>query len=388
LHSEWLVHSERLAHTDNAGWIWGSRTWRSLIWRRWPRIRPGQIVGAAFDMVLPPGCLLCATPVDADGLLCGTCFGKLSMVGEPCCGCCGAPFEVAAQAVEGNLCQRCVDVAPPFERARAALNYDAASRRLVLPFKHGDRTEIAVLLARLMARAGGRLLRDADLLVPVPLHRLRLFKRRYNQSALLATQLGRLSGRDVLLDALSRGRATRSLDGRSAAERRDEVAGAFAITPGKAALIEGRAILLVDDVMTSGATVSACAEVLLAGGASSVDVLAAVRVPDPRVDVVPRRRRRRRFTHVARVASSYGQTSPGQSTFDDAGAASRTDDAGAASRADDAGAASRADDAEAAPRADQAAMAGGAGDEAAGALDLRAAQLPPRWRRRWRAAAA
>jgi ComF family protein len=297
------VHQEWLAHTDNRRWTW---------------IGPGQIVRAAFDLVLPPSCLLCANPVDADGLLCGPCFGALSMIGEPCCGCCGAPFEVAAQAIEGNLCQRCVDVAPPFERARAALNYDAASRRLVLPFKHGDRTEIAVLLARLMARAGGRLLPDADLLVPVPLHRLRLFRRRYNQAALLATQLGRLSGRDVLLNALSRGRPTRSLDGRSAAERREEVAGAFAITPGKAALIEGRRILLVDDVMTSGATVSACAEVLLAGGAFSVDVLAAVRVPDPRVVTVHRRRRRRRFSHAAHAASSHGQSSRGQSTFDDA----------------------------------------------------------------------
>jgi ComF family protein len=295
------LHSESPAHTDNRLWTW---------------ISPVRIVRAAFDLLLPPSCLLCGSPVDADGLLCGECFGKLSMIGEPCCGCCGAPFELTVQAVEGNLCQRCVDVAPPFERARAALNYDAVSRRLVLPFKHGDRTEMAGLLARLMAHAGERLLRDADLLVPVPLHRWRLFKRKYNQAALLATRLGRLSGRDVLLNALSRGRPTRSLDGRSAAERREEVAGAFSLTPGKAALIEGRAILLVDDVMTSGATVSACAEVLLAGGAASVDVLAAVRVPDPRKVVVRRRRRRRRSTQAGRVAAS----AHGQSTFDEAGA--------------------------------------------------------------------
>src|SRR5580658_2106508 len=182
------------------------------------RIAITRIVTAALDLVLPPTCVLCSEPVDAPGLLCGSCFGELSTIGEPCCGCCGVPFELAWHAAEGDLCQRCVDVPPPYHRARAALNYDKASRRLVLPFKHGDRTEFATILARLMARAGAKLLLEADILVPVPLHRHRLFVRRYNQAALLAQALGRMalgrmalgrgSGRRVVLDALARRRVT------------------------------------------------------------------------------------------------------------------------------------------------------------------------------------
>jgi len=253
----------------------------------------GWIATAALDLLLPPTCVLCSEPVDAPGLLCGACFSELSTIGEPCCGCCGAPFELAWHAAEGDLCQRCVDVPPPFHRARAALNYDKGSRRLVLPFKHGDRTEFAVILARLMARAGAKLLLEADILVPVPLHRHRLFVRRYNQSALLAQAVGRISGRRVVLDALSRRRATESLGAKSVAERREEVAGAFSVRPRRVNEIEGRRILLIDDVMTSGATAAACTESLLEAGAAAVDVLVAVRVPDPRLRGTRRRRRYR-----------------------------------------------------------------------------------------------
>jgi len=254
----------------------------------------GRVAGAALDLLLPPTCITCSAPVDAPGLLCGACFGGLSVVGEPCCGCCGTPFELAWHAAEGDLCQRCLDVPPPFHRARAALNYDAASRRLVLPFKHGDRIEFAAILARLMARAGARLLRETDVIVPVPLHRRRLFVRRYNQAALLAQALGRMTGRKVLLDGLTRRLATEALGGKSAAERREEVAGVFAVRRRLVSGIEGRRVLLVDDVMTSGATAVACTESLLEAGAASVDVLVAVRVPDPRLDVIARRRKWRR----------------------------------------------------------------------------------------------
>jgi ComF family protein len=164
------------------------------------------------------------------------------------------------------------------------LRYDAQGRRLILPFKHADRTEIASVLAPHMVRAGRALLHDADLLVPVPLHRARLFHRRYNQAALLAKAVGRLAGRPCLPDALLRSRATASLGEKSAAERAVEVAGAFAVRPSRVASLAGRRILLVDDVMTSGATANACAAVLLAAGAGSVDVLVAARVPDPRLN--------------------------------------------------------------------------------------------------------
>jgi ComF family protein len=256
--------------------------------------RPLRIAAAAFDLLLPPTCVLCSTPVDKPGLLCGACFGALNTVGEPCCQCCGSPFELAWHAAEGGFCQRCLDAPPPFERARAALTYDKASRRLILPFKHGDRIEFAAILATLMARAGAILLREADFLVPIPLHRRRLFVRRYNQAALLAQALGRMTGRAALVDALIRLHATHNLDGRSAADRRDEVAGAFAVRARRAGQVEGRRILLIDDVLTSGATTSACAETLLTAGAASVDVLVAARVPDPRLNPARRRFHRRR----------------------------------------------------------------------------------------------
>ena len=245
---------------------------------------PRRLARTVLDILLPPACVTCGDTVDTPSLQCGACFGALSAPGEPCCVCCGVPFELPSQAIEGGWCQRCLDTPPPFQRARAALNYDKASRRLVLPFKHGDRTEYAALLARKMAQAGRVLLTDADVLVPVPLHRRRLFVRRYNQAALLADALGRLSGRTAILDALIRARTTESLGGKSASERRDEVAGAISLRPGREAAIAGRRVLVIDDVMTSGATAGACAEALLAAGARDVDVLVAVRVPDPRLE--------------------------------------------------------------------------------------------------------
>jgi ComF family protein len=256
--------------------------------------RLGSIAAAALNLILPPTCMLCPEQVNAPGLLCGACFGELTAAGEPCCRCCGVPFDLAWHAAEGGLCQRCIDTPPPFERARGALLYDNASRRLVLPFKHGDRIEFAALLSRLMARSGARLLREADVLVPVPLHRRRLFVRRYNQAALLAQALGSMTGRPVLVDALVRLAATQNLDGKSAAERRDEVATAFAVRQRRAGLLDGRRVLLIDDVMTSGATAGACSTSLLAAGAAAVDVLVAARVPDPWRDPVLRRSYRRR----------------------------------------------------------------------------------------------
>jgi predicted amidophosphoribosyltransferase len=133
-----------------------------------------------------------------------------------------------------------------------------------------------------MARAGAALLQTADVLVPVPLHRWRLFHRRYNQAALLAKAVGRIAGRACALDGLQRVRSTASLGEKSAVERAAEVADAFTVPPRRARLMLGRHVLLIDDVMTSGATCNACARALLAAGATSVDVLVAARVPDPR----------------------------------------------------------------------------------------------------------
>jgi ComF family protein len=243
-----------------------------------------QAARALLDLLLPPHCIACDQPVEAPGQLCADCFRQTGFITEPLCARCGVPFGSAAMGGPDRLCPGCRLVAPVFHRARAALRYDAQGRRLILPFKHADRTEIAGTLAPHMARAGIFLLRDADVLVPVPLHRARLFRRRYNQAALLASAVGCIADRPCLLDALRRRRATASLGEKSAAERVAEVTGAFAVRPSRAGRLTGKRVLLIDDVMTSGATANACAAVLLAAGARSVDVLVAARVPDPRLN--------------------------------------------------------------------------------------------------------
>jgi ComF family protein len=170
-----------------------------------------------------------------------------------------------------------------FRHARAALRYDEQARRLILPLKHADRLELATVLAPMMVRAGAALLARADVLVPVPLHRRRLFQRKYNQAAVLAFAVGRLADQPVLPDALIRIRRTAPLDEKSPEERMREVAGALGTRPSRAGQVAGKTVLLVDDVMTSGATANACATVLLEAGAVAVDVLVAARVPDPRL---------------------------------------------------------------------------------------------------------
>jgi len=235
------------------------------------------------DVLLPPHCLTCDSPVSAPGQFCLACFARTGFVTAPLCDCCGVPFEAAGQGGLDSVCEGCRLRPPPWGAARAALRYDDQARRILMPFKYGDRVEVARALAPHMARAGGALLRQADLLVPVPLHRRRLLSRRYNQAALLVQALSRISGRPAVLDGLQRVRPTASLGLSSAAQRRAEVAGAFRARPSRLAILADARVLLVDDVLTSGATAEACVRALLAAGVARVDVLAAARVPDPRM---------------------------------------------------------------------------------------------------------
>jgi len=231
-----------------------------------------------LDTLLPAHCLTCEALVEGPGQFCPACFGQTSFITAPLCLSCGVPFVHARQGQ--MVCDACAADPPPWGEARAALAYDAQSKRLVLGFKHGDRTELAAALARMMARAGAALLGRADVLVPVPLHRRRLLARRFNQSALLARALGRLAGVPVAADALRRVRATAPLGELSAGARARMLDGAIAVR--RPAGVAGRHVLLVDDVLTSGATARACTAALLAAGAAGVDVLVAARVRSPR----------------------------------------------------------------------------------------------------------
>ena len=230
-----------------------------------------------LDLVLPPRCLTCDMAVAAPGQLCAVCFGATAFVTEPCCLRCGTPFRHIGQGGLARSCEQCVQDPPPWRQGRAALRYDDQARRILLPLKHADRVDLASALATHMTRAGAALLRDADVLVPVPLHRRRLLARRYNQSALLAQSLGRTAARPVVVDALLRTRPTVSLAGKSRRERAQAVTGAFAVRAGREADIAQRRVLLIDDVLTTGATAAACTHALLAGGAAQVDLLVAAR---------------------------------------------------------------------------------------------------------------
>lgn len=235
----------------------------------------------ALNALLPPRCLACGAIVGDDGGLCAACWSSIAFIAEPVCDCCGAPlpYAVAVGSADGALCADCVARRPLHARARAALVYDDASKSLLLGFKHADRLHAAAAFAAWMRRAGGDLLRDADLLVPIPLHGRRLFLRRYNQAAVLALALRRLTGKPAAVNALERRRATPPQGRLGREARRRNVAGAFAVTAAGRRAVAGRRVLLVDDVLTTGATAEACARVLLAAGAAAVDVLTLAKAP-------------------------------------------------------------------------------------------------------------
>lgn len=230
-----------------------------------------------LDLILPPRCLRCGITVEDAARLCAECWRSLTFLGPPQCRLCGYPLPHAVPAAP--LCGECTREAPAYDRARAALRYDDGARRLILAFKHADRTDTAPAFGAWLARAGAELLADAEVITPVPLHRLRLLKRGYNQAAILARALTKETGLALIPDLLQRRRATASQQGLSAQARLENVtAGAFRVHPWQRSRVEDRRVALIDDVMTTGATVSACARVLRRAGAARVDVLTLARV--------------------------------------------------------------------------------------------------------------
>ncbi len=240
-----------------------------------PLARSGRFL---LDLLLPPQCPCCDTPVASPADLCPACLAATRFAADPCCASCAAPID---PLVSGRTCLACAVTPPAYTRTRAALRYDDQSRRLVLPLKYNDRPELALALTPFMARAGAALLRDADILVPIPLHPARLRTRRYNQAALLARALSRHASRPALLDALQRTRNTAPLHDKSRNARIAELTDAFQPNPRRLTEFTGWKILLIDDILTTGATAETCARIALAAGAAQVDLLVAARAaPD------------------------------------------------------------------------------------------------------------
>jgi ComF family protein len=231
----------------------------------------------SLDVALPRLCPGCRDLVADDGV-CPACWSKLAFIAPPYCPRLGIPF--AYDPGPGILSMQAIADPPAYQRARAAVRYDDTSRALVHAFKYGDRLDLAPLLGRWMARAGQELFTDADALVPVPLHWRRLWMRRFNQSAALAGAVSKITGIAVTHSALRRVKATPQQVGLSRAERASNVQGAFRVAPAARAKVAGRRLILIDDVLTSGATSGACARALLRAGAAQVDVLVLARVVD------------------------------------------------------------------------------------------------------------
>lgn len=236
-----------------------------------------------MQAIYPPQCISCGAGVVSDFGLCAGCWKYTPFIGGTICQCCGTPLmgqaDAAGTALDGHeRCDDCLSLARPWLLGRAALVYKDNGRALVLALKHGDRMDLARPAAGWMARAAADILRPDVLVAPIPLHWTRLFKRRYNQAALLSARLAGLAGLEHCPDLLTRARSTGTQEGRGRDGRFANVQGAFRPTKSQRARLKGRHILLVDDVMTSGATFSAASETCLGAGAASVRVVALARV--------------------------------------------------------------------------------------------------------------
>lgn len=233
----------------------------------------------AMRLIYPSHCMTCNALVEAEGALCGTCWAETPFIGGLTCDKCGTPLPGEAEEWdEGLLCDDCMVTGRPWSRGRSAMVYAGNARKIVLALKHGDRSDLAPAAAKWMVRAAEPFLTKNTLITPVPLHRLRLLRRRYNQSALLAQALARQSGLQVVNDLLIRPKRTEKLDGKTREARFETLADAIRINPRREGQVAGRQILLVDDVMTSGATLAASAEALLGSGAKDVSIVTLARV--------------------------------------------------------------------------------------------------------------
>jgi ComF family protein len=248
-----------------------------------PRAKRAAVAAHAMlhwllDLALPLLCPVCREPVEGQGL-CPGCWSKLSFITRPYCERLGIPFVY--DPGPGILSMEAIADPPAYHRARAAVRFDETSRALVHALKYGDRLDLAPMMGRWLSQAGRELLAEADALVPVPLHWRRRWARRFNQSAMLATVVSQASRVPIATGALKRVKFTAQQVGLSRTQRATNVQGAFRVPAAGRAQVAGRRLLLIDDVLTSGATVEGCAKALLRAGAANVDVLVFARVAEP-----------------------------------------------------------------------------------------------------------
>lgn len=229
-----------------------------------------------IDFILPPRCIVTGDIVDNQGMLSPKAWTKLTFISDPQCQKCGIPFEFD----DGNsqsTCMKCLDRPPAYHKARSALVYDDASRDLVLAFKHGDKTHYIMGFLPWLKRAGQELITDSDIVMPVPLHQIRLIQRRYNQAGIIARFLAKDCSKTLVLGGLERVRSTPPQGFMNATERQKNVRRAFAVSTKHKKAIQGKTILLIDDVLTTGATIEECTQTLMAAGAKAVNVLTLTR---------------------------------------------------------------------------------------------------------------
>ncbi|MBN9265165.1 MAG: ComF family protein [Hyphomicrobium sp.] len=240
----------------------------------------GAAFGAVGNTLAPSLCLACHNRTAAHDALCSGCWQQVTFITPPLCHRLGLPLPFGSDGPQ--ISAAAAADPPPYDRARAAAVFDGVIRELIHGFKYADRHEVRRLLARWMSGAGTELLADAHLIVPVPMTRWRLMRRQFNQAALLAREISRLSGVPFDPFALTKTKSTPTQVGSSAAQRAANVTGAFAVSRAARERVAGRNVIVIDDVITTGATVGACARALRAAGAARIDVLAAAMVADPR----------------------------------------------------------------------------------------------------------
>ena len=232
---------------------------------------------ALLRVIYPSSCIACDASVTTDFGLCPSCWLDTPFIGGLCCDACGCGLPGQPEPNLRHLCDDCLPRPPPWDQGRAVMRYDGTAKRLVMSFKHADRLDLVRPFGTWMARAAAPLLQKDTILAPIPLHWLRLLKRKSNQAALLASQVAKITGHRHIPDLLLRPRATQSLDHMSPTSRRATLSGAFAVHPRYIKKAEGRPVLLVDDVMTTGTTLTAATHCLMAAGVSQVSVLTLCR---------------------------------------------------------------------------------------------------------------